>query len=347
MFTNRLLYWGCMALILLLVLPGSSLSKDVVVNLMIDFDSPSSPTPEQTNAVFSSIINLTNEIDARGLNATIYTTGDLASTQRLMVTSLGSKANHDLALSGSTKDEKLSSMTYSEQEELLKNAKETIDAAHICGGKVVAVNGFRPQSFDQNNDTYKILNDMGIVYDAGFKAGVLYLPGHENDTMPYHIWNYSLYAVPVSTYNLSGDNVYLSDKFIKEECGLNSSKWYEILIRKFDEAAINGEPAVIIFNNLVSGSGDYLDAYVNFIDYAVSKNAKFVTTQELVEMAKAESNVIVGNMSVLGGGCPDCVKQNDTERQKAYGDLSIGVAVTRNENCTNCDNSSVNSTKNG
>ncbi len=345
MFANRLLYWGYIALIVLLVLPGSSLSKEVVVNLMIDFDSPASPTPNQTNMILSSITKLTNAIDSRGLNATIYTTGDMAASQRLMVTSLGSKINHELAMNGNTKDEKLGSMTYAQQEAALKRAKKYVDACHICGGRIVAIKGFKPQLFDQNNDTYTILEKMGIVYDAGFKAGVLYAPGHKNDTMPYRIENHSLYAVPVSTYNLSGDRVYLSDRFIKEEKGLNGTQWNELLVRKFDEAAITGDPVVVIFNNMVSGSGDYLDAYKNFLNYAVSKNAKFVTSIELVNMTKVENGILAGSINMSIDGCPDCAKQN--ESQNATSNLSIGVTITHSGNCTNCNNSSANSTKNG
>ncbi len=317
---------------MMVVLPGSALSKEVVVNFMIDFDSPDSPTPEQTNMVFSSIVNLTNAIDSRGLSATVFASGDMVFDQRLMVTTLGARDNHELALNGKSKDEMLGSMSASKQEERLKEAKEAIDSAHICEGKVIAINGFRPQSFDQNNDTYSILEGMGFIYDAGFKSGVLYLPGHENDTWPYPIENHNIYAVPVSTYNLSGERVLLSDKYIKEEKGLDGSKWYEILVGKFEEAANKGEPMVVILNNLVSGSDDYLDAYKDFIDYATMKNAKFVTTMELVNLTILGNENLTGIINTPKGDCPDCGKQNEEGEA-----LSIGVAITHSENCTNCN----------
>jgi hypothetical protein len=34
-----------------------------------------------------------------------------------------------------------------------------------------------PQAFDQNEDTFKILQNLKIAYDAGFQAGLIYRPG--------------------------------------------------------------------------------------------------------------------------------------------------------------------------
>ncbi len=342
MSTNRLLYLGWLAFISLMILPGGSLSKDVVVNLMIDIDSPASPTPEQMNMVSSSIVNLTNQIDSRGLDSTFFVTGDMASSDRLEITYIGSKANHELALHGNATGEKLGSLSYSEQEALLNKAKGFIDAAHICGGRITVIRGFMPQSFDQNENSYGILENMGFLYDAGFKAGIQYLPGHQNDTWPYRIANYSLYAVPVSTYNFAGERVYLYDRFIKEEKGLNGTKWYDLLVGKFDEASVNGDPVVVIFSNQVSGSSDYLDAYKNFVEYAISKNAKFVTTMELINMTEVKN--ATGKLPTLSGVKPSvcftCGQKNESK-----GSLSIGVTVTHQENCTSCYRSTTNVTK--
>jgi len=289
MYSNKWVHLSCLALVMLLVLPGSSLSKEVIINTMIDFGSPASPTPDQVTQAFNSMVNLTNEIDSKKLNATILASGDVAASQRLFVTNFGQKTNHEMALNGNTKDENLSSMPYSKQLELLTTSQKNINSAHICGGKVVSVQGFMPQSFDQNNDTLKVLDSLGFMYDAGFKAGTLYMPGHKNDTWPYPIMGYNLYAVPVSSFNSSGVRVCLSDRYVKEELGISGSKWYDLLAGKFDEAAINGDPVVVVFSNQVSGFGDYLDAYKNFVNYATSKNAKFVTTMELINMSDVKS----------------------------------------------------------
>ena len=327
---------------MLLVLPGSSLSKEVVINAMIDFDSPASPTPDQVTQAFNSLVNLTNPIDSRGLNATILASSDVVTSQKLYVTIVGQRTNHELALNGNTKDEKLSAIPYSKQLELLTAAQKNINSAHVCGGKVVPIRGFMPQSFDQNNDTLKVLESLGFLYDAGFEVGTFYMPGHKNDIWPYPIMGYNLYAVPLSSYNSSGARVNLSDRYAKEELSISGSKWYDILAAKFDEAAINGDPMVVIFSNQISGSGDYLDAYKNFVEYAISKNAKFVTTTELINMTEAKN--ATGRLPALSGVkpsvCPTCGQKNESK-----GNLAIGVTIKHQENCTDCNKSSANVTK--
>ena len=339
MSTNKWVNLISLTAIVLMISSGSSLSKEVPLNMMIDFESPGSPTPDQVIQVFNSMTNLTNVIDSRHLNATIFASGDVVASpsQRLFVTTLGQEPNHELALNGNTKDEKLSSMPYSKQLDQLTIAQKNINSCHICSGKIVPVQGFRPQSFDQNNDTFKVLDSLGFLYDAGFKAGILYLPGHKNDTWPYSIKGHNLSAVPVSTYNSSGDRVYLSDRYAKEEKGLSGSKWYDILAGKFDEAAINGDPMIMIFSNTVSGSGDYLDAYTNFVKYATSQNAKFVTTMELVNMTEVTNTT--GTLPAFSGVkpsvCPTCEQKNESK-----GNLAIGVTITHHGNCTDCNKSS-------
>jgi len=162
MSANRLIYWGCAALIILLVISGASLAKQTVVNLMIDLDAPDPTISVQNATVFNSMNNLMSVIDSKGLNATIYVSGDIASYQRLPVTAFGSRSNHELALNGITKDEILAHMTYAKQEALLKKAKDSIEAAYVCGTTPMQVVGFRPQSFSQNNDTFKILEKPWI-----------------------------------------------------------------------------------------------------------------------------------------------------------------------------------------
>ncbi len=335
---------SCLALVLLFVLSGSSFSKEVIISAMIDFGSPASPTPEQATQAFNSMVNLTNEIDSRMLNATILASGDVAATQRLFVTNFGQRTNHELALNGNMQDENLSSMPYTKQLELLTTSQKNINSAHICGGKVVSIQGFMPQSFKQNNDTLKVLDSLGFLYDAGFKVGTLYMPGHKDDTWPYLIAGYNLYAVPVSSYNSSGATVYLSDRYAREELGISGSKWYNLLAGKFDEAAINEDPMIVLFSNQISGFGDYLEAYRNFINYATSKNAKFVTTMELVNMTEVKS--ASGKPPALSGPgvkpsvCPTCGQENES-----IGSLSFGVTQTHQGNCTDCNESATNVTK--
>ena len=158
----------------------------------------------------------------------------------------------------------------------------------MCGKSEVNVTGFMPPSFDQNEDTFRAIDNIGFAYDAGFQAGLIYAPGHEEDVWPYQVKGYNFYAVPISTVNVSGVLMPLYDKKMAEE-GVGADEWTEILEAKFDEAAANDEPVVVVVCTSVSGDGEFLDALKEFLDYAVSKNAAFVNARDLVTMSKTGS----------------------------------------------------------
>jgi len=344
---------GVLLSVFLLGSEGLSSSSPVVVNLMLDADINHAPTADQTTEAGNSLIALTNELVPGKLNTTIFVSEDTATAYRLGITEQGTHPTHELALHGNTTDEKLSSMSDADQETLLTNAKNALYHCYVCGGKHVDIKGFRPQAFDQNNATFNILEKLGIVYDAGFQVGSIYLPGHQNDAWPYLIEGYNLYAVPVSTYMLNGDRVVLYDRYIEETKKLSGAQWYDLLKNKFDESAKDGDPMVVIFSNLVSGNGDYLDAYKNFIQYATDKGANFVTTMQLVNMTATKnpsvnSSAIIAkslvteqiNTSEVGAvkGCPTC-----DQTAAGLARSMINVTITKNKNCTTC-NSSANST---
>ena len=72
---NIYIYRGIAASTILLILVGSALSMDsfpVVVNLMIDINAPISPNSIEEQIAFDSIVNLTNGIGPKGLNAILY-----------------------------------------------------------------------------------------------------------------------------------------------------------------------------------------------------------------------------------------------------------------------------------
>lgn len=349
------LAWSA-ALIFLLLSVECSFGEETqaTVNVMIDADIVHSPTAEQSDLAGGYLINLTNQIVPKKLNATIYVTYDMVAARRLAITYQGTLPGIELAMHGMSADERLSEMSLADQEKLLNKSYEMLYSCYVCGGDHVDIKGFRPQAFDQNEDTFKILQNLNIAYDAGFQVGLIYRPGHEKDTWPYPIEGYSLYAVPVSTYSLDGESVYLYDRYIKEEKKLSGTQWYDILVKKFDESSKSKDPMVVIFSTLVSGSGDYLDAYKKFINYANSKGARFVTTSQLTEMAKArqEGGQIPttitsiekrqpNNASETGvlGSCPTCDKTG-----AAVGSI-FNITIISKKQCENCSQNSTNVTE--
>jgi hypothetical protein len=148
-----------------------------------------------------------------------------------------------------------------------------------------------PQFFSQSDTTRGILDRMEIEYDAGYQVGLIFEPGHENDSWPYPVEDHNFSAVPISTHLLSGELVPLSDRFAKEVLDLSGQEWGDLLFSEFDECVERGDPMVVILSNVVTGQDDgYMEAYRNFIDRARSEGASFVSTLKLVEMARSRAS---------------------------------------------------------
>lgn len=308
-----LTYIGLLTVFMLVPIPGLSQMDEnpTVISTMITADVPESPTRDQALIEEGNLEKVHNEFKARNLPATIFSTEDLAKTRvNLLLTIIGVETKSELAMSGNHSGEKLSTIPISDQKQILSATKKAVETAKICGKNEITVKGFMPQSFDQNEDTYKVLDDLGLLYDAGFQAGVLYAPGHENDVWPYMLEGHKFYAVPASTYTLSEQKTVLHDLYFKDN-GLGASKWYDALVGKLDEIQGKDEPLVIILTASVSSSDEYLDALTRFMDYAESKNANFVTGTQLVEMAKTGARE-VSKLPVINesGECLTCGQES-------------------------------------
>jgi hypothetical protein len=231
---------------------------------------------EKENLEMNTTTNLLNEADSRGLPVSISVTGDIAnSVYPLYVTMLGSKNNHEMMIGGMSKDDEL--VSFEDQDARLRKTKRYVEDDYICGGKQSKVAGYLPQPNSYNQSSYKILDDLAMLYlvdDTG-------LPESQGKTTPYLMNGFAFYVVPVS----EGQGFRMEDAAAKD-AGLNGTDWYNLLVSKFEESAGKGEPMIVVFTNTVSGSDEYLDAYKKFVEYAAGKGASFVTTKELVESNK-------------------------------------------------------------
>ena len=297
------------ALVSIIAIFGSAQASDqpTIVNLMITAGVPPEATAEEKKAGEIGLVNLYTNISSRDLVATIFSTQDFIDTRgRIRLTRMGLESEFEFAMSGKHSDEKLSDLSYLEQSRLLETSKRYVESTVVCGTNVINARGFMPQSFDQNEDTYDALDLLEIEYSAGFQAGIIFEPGHDGDVWPYPVEGHNFRAVPVSTLDLSGDRVVLHDGSFSDS-GMDGDEWYSALVGKFDEIEGKDEPMVVSLTNTVSGSGEYLDALNRFMDYAISKNATFVTTIQLVEMARSG----VSDVSELAETaaleeCPEC-----------------------------------------
>ncbi|MDD4652196.1 MAG: hypothetical protein PHQ34_08190 [Methanothrix sp.] len=317
---------------------SQSSNETILVNLMIESGMPVAASEEQVNAEVLNLSNLYNAINEKHLVATIFPTQDAVNSyENLLLTRIGSDSQFELAMTGNHSNEKLSSMSFVDQSIMLKRSKDYVESCKICGQNEINVSGFMPQSFDQNEDTYRALREMNIQYDAGFQAGLLFASGHENDVWPYHLEGYDIYAVPVSTYIISDKKIVLQDSYFKEN-GFTAAQWTDALKGKFDEIQGKDEPMVVVLTAEVSGSGEYLDSLNGFLDYAASKKAIFVTTANLVSLAKASSH----DVSVLPtNASKECLTCNQDKNL-----INITASVSINEFMQSANNTT-NTTKAG
>jgi hypothetical protein len=276
-----LLFVGLACLVAQLLIAGVAAKEEAgVINLIVDMEESTlaegeSPA-EKENLEMNSTINLLNEVDSRDLKATISVTGDIANERYpLYITMLGTKENHELIMGGMSSGEKL--VSFEDQDARLRKTRRYVEDDYVCGGKQFKLAGYLPQPNSFNQSSYKILDDLEILYlvdDTG-------LPESQNRAMPYLMDGFDFYVVPVSE-----DKGFLMRDASAKAAGMNGTDWYNLLASKFDESAGNSETMVVVFTNTISGSDEYLDAYKKFVEYAADRGASFVTTRELVESAK-------------------------------------------------------------
>lgn len=273
-----------MILVLLAAIPsgcdlpwwGPGQGSGLVVNIQVDAEL------EDTEGLNKMV----DELDARGIRTTIFVTADYVNKGNALLIRGMYQKGHEIALHGFYTAETLASMTYDDQLDLLTRAKTAVQGCQPCG-TYKPVTGFRPQYFSQNEDTYKVLETLGFEYNCGFKAGVQYVAGHEQDFAPYAATGdgYDFTAVPFTTVAWNDKRVYLCDLAAGSSEMMTGEQWSQVLQDGIDDAIANGRPFTVLFHGYYTGGTDhtdYYDAFVAMLDRLEQERATFVTTSELV-----------------------------------------------------------------
>ena len=292
------------AFLAVITLPAACQEEgEAVISLLIDVDIPPSSDLAQIRSAEIKLHDLFGAITRRGGTATIMLTEDVSSSRiRLLLAQYSVLSSFEFGVSGSQSSEQLSSMSFADQKASIARSLAAAEAARVCGMSEVHVMGFLPPGFDQNTDTYRAIDDLGLMYNAGFQAGVIYEPDHEEDVWPYQVEGHNFYALPLSTADVDGELLPLYDKKMAEE-GISASEWADILKEKYDEASAAKEPMVILISTSVSGSDEYYDGLRQFLDYAVSNNGTFANARDLVNFVKTG---ILAPPEVELSECIDC-----------------------------------------
>lgn len=283
---NPQLLFAAPVLVLALCMVGCPLrpcTEDPVEGLYINIQVDGE---EEDTAGLARIINTLSQ---RNMPATVYVTADYANRNASSIQKLY-KQGFEIALHGYYTGEQLASMTYEAQLDLLTRAKTALEGCQPCG-TYIPINGFRPQYFSQNEDTFKVLDELGFTYNSGFKAKQLFAEGHDNDDAPYPMPNHNFYALPISTTEYNGQLVYLCDI----GCALGNlqmtgAQWSQLLQDALAQAEANHRPLVVLVHGWYTGDKteyDYWQPFIDFLDAARCKGT-FVTSQELVDLFTVE-----------------------------------------------------------
>ncbi len=173
----------------------------------------------------------------------------------------------------------MSMLSYGEQETLITRVKTAIDA---CLG--IETTGIRCYRFDQNDDTYAIIDTLGFQFNLGFVAHTTScLPGHEDDVLPYQGSDYNFRAVPMHSVNVGARWAAFCDMPFRND---DPADWQALLAGELDSMTAQGYPLLVEFHPYFTGVDEgRFEAFVNFLDYAVLRNTQFMTAAELVEWA--------------------------------------------------------------
>lgn len=271
--------WGCPEPIPAPPSPGVSPSG-VYVNIQVD--------AEGQNA--QGLNDMIAELQARDMHTTVFVSGEFANANALAVSALA-RSGFEIALHGYKTGEQLATMTYEDQKTLLTNAKKAVQGCAPCGTYVPIV-GFRPQFFSQNEDTYRILAELGFAWNSGFKAGIEpMIAGHEQDVAPYpvHGAGYDFYAVPISTVEFNGKRIYLCDMACVQAEKMTAEQWAQALDAGLTEALQAKRPLVVLLHGMITGDRTqytYWQPFVDFLDKVLATNSAVVTTSQLVDLYK-------------------------------------------------------------
>ncbi len=246
---------------------SGQLRHSVMINMMVDAENTG-----------ENLFKVLGEFERRGYKTTVYVAGSFAETNGVKIKEV-QEHGHDIAFHGWVTGEKLETMNYSAQLQLLTRAKNSVE--NYSG----TVEGFRPQYYSQNEDTYDILDKLEISYDSGFISRLKYIPGYENYTKPYKVPNHSFYAVPVSSYNTSTQIIYLCDLSATSKFKINATVWHSILMNRFNESEEKNEPMVVVLHPWITGNETtgYWQAFTQFLNYTDTRKINIVPTDELLE----------------------------------------------------------------
>jgi hypothetical protein len=243
-------------------------------------------------------------LEQRGIIATILTKPDFVTEHCATIQDLYADGCEIMAFARPETAEgestTLSELTSAEQEAYLTEIKSAVED---CLGIEIA--GFRCTRFDQNEDTYAILDTLDFAYNLGFVAHTeRCLPGMSDETLPYRVPEYDFWAVPMHSVYLEDEWVAFCDNPLMSR--MEPAEWGALLKSELDRMSALGHPLLMEVHPYNTGADDdKFAAFEDFLDYAIASDARFITIAELVEWtAQQSSSSSAGSQD--SSGTADC-----------------------------------------
>lgn len=216
-----------------------------------------------------------DELDSRGIRATIWLSGEEMSANCEYVGEL-SKKGHEVA--GKYPGEIKPESSYEDQKAELLAVEET---SPKCTGQKIA--GFRATKFTANDYTYKLLDEFGIKYllrSARDELLSVYT------FKPYMFEGHSFAILPMPIRCAYGESGSLCDTSAKGD--LSPEQLREYMCAAIDNNIKLGEPLMLEWHPGLTNPDDTEGWWATFIavlDYLETKgdNIKFVTAEEIVD----------------------------------------------------------------
>jgi hypothetical protein len=221
------------------------------------------------------------ELQARNLTAAILVNGPFATQNCDQLQALRDQGYEIMAFVRPDTGT-LSQLSRADQQQLIG---DTQTALEDCLG--TPVQGFRATRFDQNQDTWEIVDALGFKYDLAFVAGQSYLPGHEADVLPYQSAPYTFWAVPMHVADHHGSPAAFCDNPFSD---LSAEDWEALLKSELDQQQAQNQPLMVEFHPSFSGVDEgRFQAFVDFLDYAVAHSAEFLSVPDYVAWAQQQT----------------------------------------------------------
>lgn len=226
-----------------------------------------------------------DELESRGIKrTTVFVGKEFAEKNYALVQDIDTNG-HEVAAFGYKLNEKgefvlLASLSATEQEEIIKGTKDSIE--NCLGHRIY---GFRSQRFSQNKDTNEIVKKLRFSWHGSFVSGSIYLPGHKDDVVPFYSDEYEFYVIPMIGIEFQPGRISALCDTALNSVVSSPSQWKDLVKANLVKKSTEKLPFLTEFHPyFLVANPEYWNNFLELLDWLKKQNVVYVTT---MEMAKA------------------------------------------------------------